>query len=343
MTKTPVPQQWVFANPHRSAPKRVLPDHEAFSTWEKYIGPIVASFGDYEYFVEEAFRLHGAVTAFGEENVWLADYAGEFQDTARNLATGERLSTEALLKDGARQYGARPGVAHGGAIFHSIVDDYGSFGSFRKNAGREISFGGFDTQGDDEINAILTRMHRNGVQAAMLKRRWRKNPLIHVDLSEWHDGASVLDFVDEDSKWALINDSELAEAYLVQEFIPMRYEYRTFIIGQKPVTGAGCFDDFSPLDNDGDAFDSRVREYRFADTPGPLVSRPDIVELLTGFAGRVAKELTAEMPYLDRYVIDTALDGNGDPVVIELNAESNAGFYACQPWLITQALSKLYP
>lgn len=121
----------------------------------------------------------------------------------------------------------------------------------------------------------------------------------------------------------------------------MRYEYRTFIIGQKPVTGAGCFDDFSPLDNEGLAFDTRVREYRFADVPGPLESRPDIVKTLVDFAWKVADELTAEMPYLDRYVIDTALDENGCPLVIELNGESNAGFYACRPELITEALANL--
>ena len=81
--------QWIVTNPRREPPKVALPSHPVFHTWEKYVREIIPGEGDYEYFVEEAFRLHSAVTSFGAENIWLSEHVGEHAGQAKNLVTGE--------------------------------------------------------------------------------------------------------------------------------------------------------------------------------------------------------------------------------------------------------------
>jgi hypothetical protein len=335
--------QWIVTNPHREPPSEPLPSHPIFETWEQFIGPITPSDDDYEYFVEEAFRLHSAVTSFGAENIWLAEFRGEKLGQAKNLITGEWKTTEELSQGGASTYGAVRGTTRHSGWFSNPVDDYCILEAFKSNAGRVTGIGGFNDKEEEEcassIDDVLIAIKEAGADKALLKRRHAKLPLVPLNLENWEPGVSLISCTEPDEGWSLINDEGVRNAYLVQEVIPMRYEYRFFVIRGKLVTGAGCVEEFTPLDNDGKAFDSRVREYRSEECPSPIEDRRDILDQFLAFAEKVVEELTVECPEFDRYVLDVALGKDDEPVIVEFNSESNAGFYACQPQLITDALA----
>ena len=336
-----MPAQWIVSNPRRTPPSEPLPSHPAFETWEQFIGDIVPGDGDYEYFVEEAFRLHSAVTSFGPENIWLSHFYGEKTGQAQNLSTEEWKDVDELELSGAAHYGAIPGNAHSPWNRNS-VDDYCVLETFKKNSGRITGVGGFNDLPDDSSSMAntLTLIKESGATQALLKRRHAKLPLLSANLEDWNVGDSVISTLDPDSGWGLINDEGVKDTYLVQEVIPMRYEYRMFVINGKIVTGAGCVEELTPLDNEGEAFDSRMREERSYECPSPVENRPDLLSRFLEFAEQVVAEMTMERPKFDRYVLDVALGKNDEPVIVEFNSESNSGFFACCPLRVTEALAE---
>jgi hypothetical protein len=332
-------QQWIMTNPRREPPSKPMPSHPIFETWEKFIGAIGPGEGDYENFVEEAFRLHAAVTSFGPENIWLAEYKGEKTRHAKNIVTGNWKPVEALTRAGANTYGALLGNRHAGWS-QNPIDDYCTLETFKKNAGRITGIGGFNDLDEEtsSMSAVLNDIKESGANRALLKRRHAKLPLISVTLDNWNPENSIMSYLDPDEGWGLINDEGVRNAYLVQEVIPMRYEYRFFVINGAIVTGAGCVEELTPMDNDGEIFDSRMREYRNYDCSSPVESREDLLDRFILFAKKVVDELVVECPEITRYVLDVALGKNDEPVIVEFNGESNAGFYACQPERVTEAL-----
>lgn len=336
-----MPAQWIVSNPRRTPPSTPLPSHPAFETWERFIGEIVPGDGDYEYFVEEAFRLHSAVTSFGPESIWLSHFHGDKAGQAQNLVTKEWRDVESLISSGVSRYGAVPGNSHS-PWNNNGVDDYCVLETFKKNSGRITGIGGFNDNSDDSssMENTLKLIKESGAPKALLKRRHAKLPLLSVNLEDWQSEDSVMSALDPDSGWGLINDEGIKDAYLVQEVIPMTYEYRFFVINGKLVTGAGCVEEFTPLDNTGEDFDARMREHRSYECPSPVEVRPDLLAQLFGFAKKVVAEVSVERPDFDRYVLDVALGKNNEPVIVEFNSESNAGFFACRPVLVTETLMK---
>lgn len=332
-------KQWLVAHPRREAPTSV-PDHPVFETWRRYVGEITPGNGDFEYFTEEAFRLHSAIHSFGASNTWLHHQWGEKEGIALNAATGEERSAVEMMEHGAHIYGAQVMKDRHALLAGEKADDYSLLSAFRKNSGRYLEPGGFATDDGKSLTDIFSRMHDRGITKAILKRRHRKNPLIIADLSGWGTKSSVHSALGEDDMWSMIYDEGVQDAYLVQEFVPMRFEYRTFIIDHEPVTGAGCVEEFTPLDNQGDAFDARLREFR-DDGEGSLVRElPEFRDKLLAFVRDVSEEIRKESPDIGGYTLDTALDAQGNPLVIELNGHLNSGFYACQPHLVTDAIAR---
>lgn len=333
-------RQWLLNYPKRAAPDFGDMTHPAFDTWRQYMGEIVPSGGDYEDFTEEAFRVHAALQSFGAENTWVHHQWGPKRGLAFNAATGEKRSADELKADGAGIYGMQPNLAMGHGMSGDPADDYANLASFQHNAGRYVEVGGFCSEDEHDFERIFERMYSHGMRDAILKRRHHKFPLMNVDLGVWKSEGSVLSAInDSDASWSLINDEGRPTAYLVQERVTMRYEYRTFIVGGRPVTGAGCVEEFTPLNNSGDAFDDTVREFRQEHSAPERL--PAVRDALLEFTTRVAAEIALEAPQLGGYTLDTALDENGTPLVIELNGHTNAGFYASQPLEITKALISL--
>lgn len=333
-------RQWLLNYPKRAAPDFGDMTHPAFDTWRQYLGEIVPAAGDYEDFTEEAFRFHAAIQSFGPENVWVHHQWGPRRGSAFNAVTGEEVSADDLRAAGAGIYGMQPNIEIGHGMYGDAADDYANLSSFQHNAGRYVEVGGFCSEDERDFELIFDRMYSRGIRAAILKRRHHKYPLIDVDLEVWKTEGSVLSAInDSDASWSLINDEGRPTAYLVQERVVMRHEYRTFIVGGVPVTGAGCIEEFTPLHNSGETFDDAVREFRSQHTAPERL--PEVRDALLEFATRVAAEIALEAPQIDGYTLDVALDQNDAPLVIELNGHTNAGYYASQPKRVTDALQSL--
>lgn len=121
-----------------------------------------------------------------------------------------------------------------------------------------------------------------------------------------------------------------SNVFLVQERIPLVHEYRFFMAGPSPASGAGCIEDFTPLDGHGEAFDIRVEGVRGS---GTVENNAAMVGALKSFAGYAGALLHAQAPELGHaWVMDVALNpATGEFVVIELNPPRNAGLYASSP------------
>lgn len=135
--------------------------------------------------------------------------------------------------------------------------------------------------------------------------------------------------------YALEHLCDLPDAFLVQQEVPMRYEYRLFVVAGRPVAGAGCVDRHTPLNCRAAPFDDAVEEVR---GNRRVRTVPGVVEGLVRFGTRVAAQVAAEEPRLSEYTLDVAVGHDGRPLVVEMNGLRNSGLYACDPAPVVAAL-----
>lgn len=296
--------------------------------------------GDYEDFVEQAVRLEAALDTFGAENVWLV--ISTDMDTAVNAGTGERRSS-AVLQDLPR-YGLQSSRRHQDVDMEQarLAAPYYRYEAFLSRAGRRLSVCGIDLEGRGvELGDVLAGWVGQGVRRAFLKSVQIKQFAFPIDLPEGfrpEDGSRVVyDALDYGAMYLEGRPGSI----IAQEFVAMDYEYRVYVVGQSVVAAAGCIEEFTPLDNNGHAFDTQLRRQRQAKTT--VEEKPEIAKILTGFARDAVDALALEVPELTDYVIDVALGADGKPIIVELNSLLNAGLYASRPELVTRAMVAAVP
>lgn len=111
---------------------------------------------------------------------------------------------------------------------------------------------------------------------------------------------------------------------LAQDVVHCGYEYRFFVVDGKLVTGAGCVELHTPLDN-REVFDPQMEPVRNRSDVG---SFPDVRDRHLAFARQFVEEFAAEHGRHLDYCLDVALDDQGRSFVIELNPPLNCGRYA---------------
>lgn len=118
--------------------------------------------------------------------------------------------------------------------------------------------------------------------------------------------------------------SSSKDSVLIQEYARIEYEYRFFVINGKIVSGAGCIEEFTPLNNI-EQFDCQLRKNR------KLISKieinAEIVNKLKVFAEEVVASFNEEGVCYEHYTLDVGII-NGQPGIIELNDFKNVGYYA---------------
>ena len=308
------------------------------AVWDQVVGPMSGDgSGDPEDWAENAARLHAAVAAFGLSRTWATVFE------PGNVRTVRGAGTPSLTPETAVVYGQWPTTHPLGFLDAADpANHYHRLDAFNRAAGRATAV---LTVGDPEEEDLeraaaypqeteaLGTFHALGVEHALLKRVGRKLPLAPVDVTTAVYDPRSLRYSDT----VLYDDLGRPGAFLLQERITMRWEYRVFIVDHRTVTGAGCIEEFTPLQSTGLGFDTRVREDRAAHSP--IVRRPLEVAQMIEHAADVASQLTEEKPEMADYIIDLAIADDGRPVVIELNGLLNAGLYATDPLLVTQAMA----
>src|SRR3546814_8877218 len=108
------------------------------------------------------------------------------------------------------------------------------------------------------------------------------------------------------------------------------------VVGDRPVTGAGCIEAFAPLDNIGDPFDDRMETIR---NRSEAIADPDTAQRYRDFATAYAKDWAAEHGDHMMYSLDLAVDARtGEVVAIEMNPMLNLGLYATSADAIVAAV-----
>jgi hypothetical protein len=310
--------------------------------WGCHVRPPAPSDGDYEDFWEQAARLSAALQAFGSR-CWITTD----DETAVHSRTGQRIPVVELERDqpGLRRYGAQRNLQHGHCRLEvlqqeQLAGDYMSYQTFARRAGRQVAVCTAGSGDDTDLRSVLTRM-ADEADRLIVKARPAKYGIYTLDLPPAVTGPARLKALDKaiadsDLGWAMVHLEGRPEQFLAQTWVDMGYEYRLFVVGQQLVTGAGCIEQHTPLDNTA-AFDPKVEPIR--NGPDRVWERADIVAGAVAFGQTVVSELADEVPELQDYVLDVALAPTGDYLIIELNGLLNSGLYASDPRLVTGALA----
>lgn len=304
------------------------------NSWTRMFGgPNHQEDGDFENFVETMARFDAAGRVFGYGNTTVKNHAGEHLVSHFQLLDGAPiLPGEEAVPD----FIFGPVATWGQGHHHrnegiDIVDRYWDIPAFKELSGRRWELAGFypDNPADRGILQVIQGMFDDGVRSFVVKGTEPKTLLVKFELANrpaslFGSGipSAVMDGV--------MHREGHSGVFLVQEWIPMVHEYRIFMAGPAPVAGAGCIEDFTPLNGLGDAFDARTEGVR---GEGEIVNDPARVAELVGFARTAGALLHSQAPELGAaWVMDLAQNPvTGEIVVIELNPPRNAGLYASSP------------
>jgi hypothetical protein len=184
-----------------------------------------------------------------------------------------------------------------------------------------------------EITLALLDLKQQGVSKAILKTCSTKYNLEIIDLEKLTPGSSVMEIASDGFGWSVVHLEGAKEGYIVQELVEMNYEYRMVVIDGKPVTGAGCIEAFTPLDNDDLIdFDPRMEKIR---NISPITTENTVLAEYLIFAEIFCEENNS----MKDYVLDLCIS-NGAVEIVEINPIVNFGLYANNPKLFVEAILK---
>lgn len=201
------------------------------------------------------------------------------------------------------------------------VMKYASSQTFRRHAGREMIF--VAPEGSAVSKAVREIVPDSGhIFLKTIKKEYARVFAIDATRDPWQQICEQ----DEDLPWMIMHYDGMEEPYFsVQGVIAPTYEYRMFMVGDTPVTGAGCVEHFTPLDNEM-LFDAKMEMIR---NESDVENEREIADRYLAFAVQFGKEFAAEFGPNHAYSLDLCIDAQtGKVVPIELNPPFNLGRYA---------------
>lgn len=350
MTSSPAPTKTVpqllleFTGNYPAPMPERLRQHPNHPMMCQYLNSWTCTFGepnyqedaDFEHFVEYMARFDAASRAFGYANTRVLHEAGKHLNSLCEFNGAPILPAEAALLP-APDFVFGPVSSWGGESHTQRRDDpadhYWEIPAFESLSGRRWALAGYfpDDQNEPDLLGVLQGMFDDGIRRFVVKGTAAKSLLVEFELTvrptQIFGGSSEIPSEIMDASAHLEGRSEV---FLVQEHLPMVDEYRFFMAGNRPASGAGCIEHFTPLDSRGTAFDGQVEGKR---NSGCVRDDVDVVNRLREFAAAAGKTLHEQAPELGpAWVMDLAINqATGDIVLIELNPGRNAGLYASQP------------
>ncbi|WP_251151337.1 ATP-grasp domain-containing protein [Cellulosimicrobium sp. Marseille-Q4280] len=311
------------------------------ATWTQHVGPAdPGPGGDFEDWVESAFRVQAALDVLGPAVTIDDDNPSARAAMARMRGQDPEPSDDVLELGVVFGRHALPADES-----DAIASGYLTLETFARRAGRRIVPADALSHDEHDADAVMARLaaERPGTEEFFVKARATKVLVVRA-----RAGQTLMDAVREQlgegAEWAIIGMEGAHRPLMVQDYVPMRFEYRVFVAGHEPVTGAACIEAHTPLDRLADpgdplaAFDPVLREHR---TEGaPVGQNRAVRETLVAYARDVAAELADEAPAMRDYVLDVALGPDDRPLVVELNGRTNAGFYSSDPHTLVAALAR---
>lgn len=304
-------------------------------SWTRMFGePNHREDGDFEHFVENMARFDAAGLAFGYGNTTVLNHAGEHLVAHFQLLDGAPVLPG---EETAPDFVFGPVATWGRGHQHrsnegsNLADHYWDIPAFRELSGRRWELAGFypDDPNARDLLEVLQDLFDDGVRSFVVKGTEPKTMLVTFDLAQ-RPVSLYGDEIPSEITDGVMHREGQSNVFLVQERIPLVHEYRFFMAGPAPASGAGCIEHFTPLDGRGDAFDIRVEDVRGS---GTVANNDAMVRALKAFASQSGARLYGQAPQLGHaWVMDVALNpATGQFVVIELNPPRNAGLYASSP------------
>lgn len=362
------------------------------ATWQRHIPARPEDGqGDIEDWWESAARLDAGLRS-GADHLLLLDKRDQTVfDVTPGLDEDQRLPAAAAEtfygsvtehpEDSPHLYVHYGPIAQHSALWLRVGyagDRYGYSQTFIAAAGRRTALVGTHLEEPEADSAAgldlieqMTAWAREGITDVVVKAVRAKHGIWRLPA---HAETEVnAETVRSALGWALVRNEGRPRAYLLQEHVPMRFEYRLFIVDARPVTGAGCVVEHTPLfaDHRPDAspFSPLMREHRGVDLRAQVeeeldngtwqdpaaghkadhgasrvVSDPDRVERYLAFATDFAIAAATEGVLPRAYTLDVATHGvTGEPLVVETNGLTNSGLYATHPRLVARALLATSP
>jgi len=337
--------RWLVNIIDKPLPKISNPTSEQsrlIALWSEFFPPHPEDgYGDFEDYFEQAVRLDAALNSFGRDYIHLI--TSYKSGNAKDLATGKMNPYSELLdipRFGEQEKNASLAAPHNiSLVSERRADRYMSSPAFIANSGRKMVLTG-NHAGEQDIYRDVYEMAQQGVRRIFIKTAETKKGIWQLDIDDTLTTSDIRNRLLTELDWTLIRYEEVKNAFLVQEFVQMNYEYRLFVVDGSVVTASGCIEEYTPLNNRGNAFDEVVRHTRIGN-PSPVEFLPEVTAELVEFGSAVAKEMAAEEPEMYAFTLDVAMDKNGIPLVIERNGMLNAGLYASQPQRVSDALAQL--
>ncbi|KIA73482.1 hypothetical protein ANMWB30_24090 [Arthrobacter sp. MWB30] len=305
------------------------------TTWIRNFGPMDhRDGGDFEHFIENMARFDAATRAFGYRNTTVALNPTKHMSATYNFIDGSPvLPAEQTEPDFVFGPLASWGDGHNASC--GPADRYWGIPAFDELSGRKWILAGFhpDDQNEMDLPAALQTMFDEGIRNFVVKGTTPKSLLEKFTLTVRPTSLHGRDCeIPAEILGSSMHREGDSAVFLVQEQIPMTHEYRFFMAGNKPVSGAGCIEHYTPLDHEVTAgpFDPRTEEVRGS---GVITDDAAMVERLRQFAVDAGAMLHSQAPELGAaWVLDVAINSETDSiVVIELNPARNAGLYASSP------------
>lgn len=329
MTVIPDPTDWLvsirpmLSPTHRSTlPAVTAKKQRLLDLWSARVAPVTdRGDADYEDFYEQAAKLSAAL-AVGAHRIWVDVHDGH----PRNAGTGQ-VTTDAAVS-GLRRWGSQPTADDWIAALRveRLADGYASLSTFRRHAGRTVILAGFHAPGSPElVDAVRAAANASDGRRVFVKVNRQKYGIFEFTVPLVADDNAIRDLLFEEMGFTLIHLEEAAEAFIVQSHATMNFEYRLFVVNHQVVAGAGCVEEFTPLDNER-SFDVKVRRSRHH--VSQVEERPDVVSRLQEFGRVTAAAIALEQPELVNYGLDVALGADDEPLIVELNTSLNSGLYA---------------
>jgi len=193
--------------------------------------------------------------------------------------------------------------------------------TFQQHAGRTMVLA--TTNGADISAAVRKIVPESGeIFLKTIKKEYARKFTIEAEIDPWKQICEQ----DENLPWMIMHyDGMEAPYFSVQGVIAPTYEYRMFMVSNTPVSGAGCVEQYTPVDNEL-LFDPKMEMIR---NESEIEADRDIVDKYIAFANQFGKDFAAEHGEELAYSLDLCIDANtGNVVPIELNPPFNLGRYA---------------
>lgn len=180
-------------------------------------------------------------------------------------------------------------------------------------------------EADDLVRIIMHRA-AHGVSHVVLKNAERKGGIWTIPTSEDPERARAAVWAAEDG-WTMVRLAGRKGGFIIQDHVPMQYEYRTIAVDGQLVTAAGNIEEFTPMNRreaDG-SFSPLVRQRRgngvAYEEDSEVIEHKDLTDKMLLKATQIAAEHGGTV------TIDMAIV-NGEPVLVELNPTPNSGLFA---------------